>query len=122
MRKGLGVKGAIVVSGIIFGLMHMSPWRFVPQALLGILLAILVLRSGSLWTAIIVHIGHNALLITIVVTAQEHLSEEAMAQLEQPRADAISPLATASIGVIAAALIFWGALALLRRLPALPKD
>ncbi|TVR44445.1 MAG: CPBP family intramembrane metalloprotease [Planctomycetota bacterium] len=71
LRRSLGPIGAIVLSSIIFGLMHMSPWRFAPQAVLGVVLAVLVLRSGSLWTAVIVHIGHNALILVLALSFGE---------------------------------------------------
>lgn len=116
LRKGLGVKGAIIVSAIIFGLMHMSPARFLPQAVLGIVLAILVLRSGSLWTAVILHAGHNGLVILIATMLQEHYGDQAEEELMNPD-PAFTPVVLLIILVIAVAV--W---ALLRRLPPIPND
>ena len=116
LKNGLGVKGAIIVSAIIFGLMHMSPSRFFPQAILGIVLAILVLRSGSLWTAIIVHMGHNGLLVIISLIAQHYYGEQAEQELTSIDPSA-TPLFLLIATVVGAAI--W---ALLRRLPPLPKE
>ncbi len=65
MRRSLGTTGAVLVSSFCFAALHLSPYRFLPQFTLGIFLALLTLRSGSLWPAVIVHIGHNALALTL---------------------------------------------------------
>ncbi|TVR12235.1 MAG: CPBP family intramembrane metalloprotease [Planctomycetota bacterium] len=76
LRKGIGIAGAIVVSALIFGLMHLSPYRFLSQAILGIVLAILVLRCGSLWPAIIIHALHNGCIVLLALAAEQALGSE----------------------------------------------
>ena len=71
--------------------MHMSPARFFPQAVLGVILAVLVLRSGSLWTAVIVHIGHNGLVVLIATALQATYGEQAEQELLEPN-PAFAPL------------------------------
>jgi membrane protease YdiL (CAAX protease family) len=63
LRRGVGDRGAIVVTAFLFAAMHLSPWRFFPQFTLGIFLAALVLRSGSIWPAVVVHVLHNGLMV-----------------------------------------------------------
>lgn len=65
LAKGIGRTGGIIVSSFLFAAMHGSPDRFVPQLALGIVLAILVLRTGSILPAMIVHAGHNATVLLI---------------------------------------------------------
>jgi len=55
--------GAIAISAIAFGLFHMSAHRIFPQATLGVLLGVMVMRTGSLWPAIVAHMIHNGLLV-----------------------------------------------------------
>jgi len=65
LRRGLGTTGAVLVSSFCFAALHLSPYRFVPQFSLGIFLALLTLRSGSIWPAVLVHIGHNGLAVLL---------------------------------------------------------
>ena len=63
LRRALGPTTAVIVSALLFAALHQSPFRFVPQAVLGILLAILTLRTGSVMPAMIVHALHNGSLV-----------------------------------------------------------
>lgn len=51
---------AIVFSGVIFGLFHVRLTQFIPLAVLGMLLAWMTWKSGSLWPAIMAHFANNA--------------------------------------------------------------
>jgi sodium transport system permease protein len=61
LRRSLGPMAAVGISALLFAAMHFTPWRFLPQFVMGVALAILALRSGSLWPAVLLHAGHNAL-------------------------------------------------------------
>jgi membrane protease YdiL (CAAX protease family) len=69
LRRSLGPIGGVVVSAFLFAAMHGSPYRFVPQFILGIVLAVLVLRSGSLFPAIALHAAHNGVAVAIAYAA-----------------------------------------------------
>jgi ABC-2 type transport system permease protein/sodium transport system permease protein len=62
---------AIVVSSLLFGLMHvltsnvLMVERFLPTALIGVLLAIIALRTCSIWPGMIFHAIHNGLQFTL---------------------------------------------------------
>lgn len=68
---------AVVISSVLFGLMHVLTSnvlmieRFLPTALIGVLLAIIALRTGSIWPGIIFHALHNGLQFTL-----NHFREE----------------------------------------------
>lgn len=51
--------------GIAFGLFHMSVFRIVPTAILGILLGTIVLKTGSIFPAMLLHFSHNASLLYV---------------------------------------------------------
>jgi membrane protease YdiL (CAAX protease family)/uncharacterized RDD family membrane protein YckC len=73
LRRRLPVWAAAVTAGAVFGLLHYTgsdSIGVVPQlAVLGVLLAWLYERTGSLWPPIILHVVNNALAL-VVVTSQ----------------------------------------------------
>jgi membrane protease YdiL (CAAX protease family) len=60
LRPRIGLIGAVAVSSVYFAVLHLSPARAAPTLLLGALLAVMVLRSGSLWPAVVAHVLNNA--------------------------------------------------------------
>ena len=61
--------GALAISGALFALFHANPAQTVHQFVLGAFLTLLVLRSGSLWTSVIVHLFNNVLVVVLSYTA-----------------------------------------------------
>lgn len=55
-----GAAAAVVVSAIFFAALHLDPDRLQATFLVGVVLALLVLRSGSLWPACLLHFVNNA--------------------------------------------------------------
>ncbi len=55
------IKLAIVMSSLTFGIMHMIPQQVFNAALLGLVLGLLAVRSGSLWPCILFHFSYNSL-------------------------------------------------------------
>ena len=64
------ITGAIVLSAVLFGLMHvltsqvLAVERFLPTTFMGLILAFVALRTGSLWPGIVLHALHNGLLLS----------------------------------------------------------
>lgn len=58
--RGFGIAGGVLASGILFGLVHGATARAVPLSIFGILLGLVVVRSGSLGPAILAHAANNA--------------------------------------------------------------
>lgn len=57
------IKG-VAFSAVVFGLFHADPWIFLPTVMMGLLFGFLVLKTGSIYPAMLVH-GANNLLFTI---------------------------------------------------------
>ena len=59
----LGVWRAVLLSSLIFGLIHMNIAQAIYTTVLGVLIAIAILATRSLWTGIIIHFMNNALAV-----------------------------------------------------------
>lgn len=59
---------SLAISGALFALFHANPAQTIHQFVLGAFLTLLVFRSGSLWTSIIVHFFNNALVVALSYT------------------------------------------------------
>jgi sodium transport system permease protein len=51
---------SVVLVGLLFGVFHLSIYRFLPTALLGMLITYVVLETRSILSAVIIHFGVNA--------------------------------------------------------------
>lgn len=91
---------AIILSGVLFGLMHMDMVKILPISLLGIAMAYAVYKTGSIAASMLIHFINNG----ISVLASEPTS--AMGSLLERGEQFINGLGIAGIiGVIGAALI-----------------
>lgn len=63
LRRKLQFGVLIVTVGVVFGAFHLSTYRFLSTACLGIVLTALVAWSGSIYPAMILHACHNSFLI-----------------------------------------------------------
>ena len=105
-RRRLPAVGAVVASGLIFGLFHLTPetaFRFLPTAWLGIVLGWVVVASGSLPLSVLLHFLNNAIVLTLTAVPVGALDASAVG--EDP------PFATMVVGPV---LFLWG-LSILRR-------
>ena len=59
---------ALCISGALFSIFHANPAQTLHQFVLGALLTLLVFRSGSLWTGVIVHFFNNAFVVAMAYT------------------------------------------------------
>ncbi|MCP4697889.1 MAG: CPBP family intramembrane metalloprotease [Gammaproteobacteria bacterium] len=50
---------AILLTSVCFGIAHMSVYRFLPTAVLGIFLGYAVWKTGSVWTGVFIHMLNN---------------------------------------------------------------
>lgn len=60
LSRGTGIVGGVALSSFLFACLHLSPYRFLPQMTLGVVLALLALRYRSVIPCMVLHFGHNA--------------------------------------------------------------
>lgn len=79
-ERGTGVVLGIVLSGVIFGLYHLRFTQILPLVALGIYIAYITWRTGSIWPAILVHFANNAFSVAVAEYAagQPELDAEAL--------------------------------------------
>ncbi|MBN1351132.1 CPBP family intramembrane metalloprotease [candidate division KSB1 bacterium] len=61
---------AILLTGLLFGISHMSIFRIMPTALLGIYLTYITYRTGSIYLAMLGHAINNAIALGVVLYPQ----------------------------------------------------
>jgi len=59
-RKAFGVPLAVIASSLLFAFVHIGPIQITYAFLIGVVLCVVRLRSGSLWCTIAMHIAFNA--------------------------------------------------------------
>lgn len=64
-RRSMSPTWTVVVNGLLFGLFHISPYRFVSTMILGMVLALIVLRAGSILPGMLFHLLNNASAIVV---------------------------------------------------------
>jgi membrane protease YdiL (CAAX protease family) len=60
LSRGTGRAWGVALSSFLFASLHLSPYRFLPQFVLGVVLALLALRYRSIIPCMLLHAGHNA--------------------------------------------------------------
>ncbi|PIE28717.1 hypothetical protein CSA57_12495 [candidate division KSB3 bacterium] len=65
LRKKIPDAPAVIAVGILFGLFHLDFYRFLPVSLLGMLFACLVVKTGSIFPAILSHGINNAITLLL---------------------------------------------------------
>jgi sodium transport system permease protein len=88
LRESLRPLTVALVVGIFFGLFHMQIDKIPVHTLLGVLLAAVVLRGGSIYPAMLIHIANNGLALAATRVPWLHTflgMEEFEANLTQPQ-------------------------------------
>ena len=101
LERSMGVIGGIVITGIIFGFFHLRLTQALPLAAIGIYLAYLTWRTGSIWPAIVVHFANNAFTICLgkYYASNVDLDIKSLETMEMPM-----PIVLACIAVLGAVI------------------
>lgn len=62
---------AVAVSSLVFGAVHLQPLQFPALVAVGVVLALLTLRTGRLGPAIFAHMGFNAVAVITLITSRQ---------------------------------------------------
>jgi membrane protease YdiL (CAAX protease family) len=65
VSAGWGTAAGVIISGLLFGIVHLEPLEMLPLALIGMGLAAVFVRARSLWPAVIAHGCYNVVVLTI---------------------------------------------------------
>ncbi|MCM1124088.1 MAG: ABC transporter permease [Eubacterium sp.] len=60
------ISTAIVITAVLFGLYHMSLVKFLPTGFLGLVLCIVVWKTGSIYPAMLMHFINNAISVAVM--------------------------------------------------------
>ncbi len=63
LRDTIGLRDAVIVSSLMFMVLHLLPLAFPHLLLIGLMLGYLRVKSGSLYPCILMHFVHNTLVI-----------------------------------------------------------
>jgi membrane protease YdiL (CAAX protease family) len=69
LRRNMGMPGSVLLSALLFAGMHLSIVLFIPFTILGVVLALVYERSGSIIPTILVHACNNGIILLIVAGA-----------------------------------------------------
>ena len=67
LRGRFGVLTGVLVSSILFGLVHLDPAMMIAAGVMGLALAVFYELSRSLWVPILMHFVNNALIVVLLV-------------------------------------------------------
>jgi uncharacterized protein len=56
---------AVIVSAMLFAIIHLSPISFLHLTLLGVLLGAARLRTNSIWPCVLIHLVYNAIVVLV---------------------------------------------------------
>lgn len=62
-----GKTGAVIISAILFALMHQNPYQILYTAAAGIMLGMIYIKTGSIWLGTVIHFLNNAYSVTLDV-------------------------------------------------------
>jgi membrane protease YdiL (CAAX protease family) len=74
LRDRWGQVPAILVSGVLFGIVHLDPRLMIPTAVLGMALAWVYTSTRSLWATMIAHSAYNAFTLVLALGVLARLS------------------------------------------------
>ncbi len=75
-RNGMPALAAIVFTALCFGVYHISFYLIIPTAIIGLVITLIVWRTGSIVNGMIYHVLHNGLTLSVVRLLQDSGPQE----------------------------------------------
>ena len=104
------LSSAIAITAALFGLYHMSLVKFIPTGLLGLVLCLVVRKTGSIYPAMLMHFINNA--ISVFISCYPEQIEKVLPVLYK---DSLSVLEALSLCVVGIVLIGIGWVIVIRK-------
>ena len=70
LKARIGSVGAVIASGVLFGLAHFEPLQLPVLALFGVVLGMVALRTGRLGPGICAHAAFNSLAVYSLLSSR----------------------------------------------------
>ena len=77
INNGVKPRNAIIISALVFGLVHFNPWQFIGAFLLGLVLGVVYFKTKSLLMPILLHFFNN----TIAAIMMKYYCTESFSEL-----------------------------------------
>jgi len=61
LYRNYSKRKAIIISAILFGIIHLNPWQFVSAFIMGLIMAWILIESKSIWLCVYFHLFNNLL-------------------------------------------------------------
>jgi membrane protease YdiL (CAAX protease family) len=65
-RENYSRKKAVIISSLLFGIIHLNPWQFVTAFVIGIISAWICLQAKSILPSIYMHLFNNTLTVLVM--------------------------------------------------------
>jgi len=101
--RPLGMKVTVILSGVLFGAMHLSLIRLLPLTVLGLLFSLAVYRVGSVLPGMVMHLVNNGTIIALSFYVSRSIPEPALV----PAPPTITGIAIHSVAAIVLGLAAW---------------
>lgn len=108
--RGFGVVGSLVITSILFGILHRDIQKAVSTILLGALIGFIVYRTKSIYTGMVAHFTNNTVAVLLTYGASKMVEKLDKMGVEQPKNFDFSniPIASLVIVIIFYAILFVG--------------
>ncbi|MDR3275900.1 MAG: CPBP family intramembrane metalloprotease [Treponema sp.] len=116
-QKNYSARKAIIVSALLFGIIHLNPWQFVSAFTIGLFSAWIALRSHSIFPSMAIHFVNN--LLAVLFAQFSELIPVSGFNTPAPNALVFQPI---WLDIAGLALTVLGIYLLRRRFPVLPPE
>jgi sodium transport system permease protein len=115
---GLSTAAAVLVNGLLFALFHLSVYRLLPTFVLGAILALVAMRSGSILPAMLFHLLNNS----AAILAGRHASAGTLEGAGLGSSLSLAAAAGALTLFVSGMVLLWRGPGAVRSAPAAPRD
>ena len=74
MEQITSMRKAIITTAIVFAVLHFNPWWFLEIMIFGVIIGVVVLKSGSIFPGVVIHCIKNFLSMIVTNTRPESMS------------------------------------------------